>query len=276
MIDYGTPMFVGDPPVKTIEDIENVEVPDPKKHGLYPGYLWACRELMRIMKKYGADKVLPVELSYCGDPLGTVHIGMTGFTAGMTMPKKDPECFKVCMNKATDWSIKFGQAIKELQPNGMYLCSYMGAIPPKMGKVDCSWFLDCHGRIAKALWESPGDMPYMWHTLGAPGWMEWMSLYEPHGALGPESYGGWWVGPDMPYEKVFEYSREKDLYCACSIDDHIVLNGEFDAIEAALAPRLQEAKRYPKHFCALGVIDYWTPQPYFDRLLEMAKSLGKF
>ena len=166
--------------------------------------------------------------------------------------------------------------MKELQPNGMYLCSYMGAIPPKMGKVDNSWFLDCHGKIAKGLRESPGEMPYMWHTLGAPGWMEWMRLYEPHGALGPDSFGGWWVGWEMPHEKVFEYSREKDLYCGCTIDDHAVLNGDWDTIEAQLAPRLQEAKRYPKHFCAIGVLDYWTPQPYFDKVLEMAKTIGKF
>lgn len=276
MIDYGTPMFVGEPPVKTMADIENTEVPDPKKHGLYPGYLWAARELMRIMKKYGADKVLPIEVSYCGDPLGTVHIGMTGFTNGMMMPIKDPETFKMCMNKAADWTIKLGQAVKELNPNGIYLCSYMGAIPPKQGKTDNTWFLDCHGRIAKALYESPGKLPYMWHTCGAPGWMGWMPLYEQHGALGPKSYGGWWIGPDSPFEKVFEYSREKNIYCGCSIDDHKVLDGDWAAVEAALTPRLAIAKQHPKHFCALGVIDYWTPQPSFDRVLDMAKKMGKF
>jgi hypothetical protein len=269
-------MLVGDFPVKTLEDIEGVEVPDPKKHGLYPGYLWASREMMRIMKKYGVDKVMPVTLSFCGDMIGTVHLSMTGFTYGLQLPKKDPELFKVCMDKATEWTIKFGNAVKELNPNGMYLCSYMGCYPPKQGKIDNEWILDCHGRVAKALSLGEGKPPYLWHTLGAKGWMHWMRLYEHHGALGPNSFGGWYVGPEMPYEEVFEYGREKDLYCGCAIDDHIMLNGEWDAIEAQLAPRLKTAKLYPKHMCALGVIDYWTPQPYVDKILEMAKSLGKF
>lgn len=276
MIEYGTPMSLGDPPIKTIKDIEDVEVPDPKKHGLAPGYLWTIKELLRIMKKYGVDKVLPMEASFCPDPLGAVHLGMTGFTFGMTMPIKDPELFKLCMEKAAEWAIKFGQAVKELNPNGMYLCSYMGVIPPKMRNVDNEWIMDIMGKVGKAVSVGKGKRPYMWHTLGASGWMSWMRLYEPHGAIGPDSFGGWYVGPEMPFAEVFEYAREHDLYCGCAIDDHIMLNGDWDAIEAALAPRLQIAKQYPKHMCALGVIDYWTPQPYVDKILERAKILGKF
>ena len=47
-------------------------------------------------------------------------------------------------------------------------------------------------------------------------------------------------------------------------------------MEAALAPRCKAAKLYPKHFQALGVLDYWTRQPVFDKLMEMAKRLGTF
>ncbi|TAK33181.1 MAG: hypothetical protein EPO21_13625 [Chloroflexota bacterium] len=276
MIEYGTPQQVGGPPIKTMEDIESVEVADPKKHGLYPGYLWAAKELMRIMRKYGADKVLPVEVSYCGDPLGTVHLGMTGFGPGMVMAKKNPELFKACMDKAAEWSIKFGIAVKELNPNGMYLCSYMGAIPPKMGKIDNEWIMDVDARVAREVIAAPGHQPYMWHTCGSPGWEPWMPLYLPHGAVGPGSFGGWWLGPDMPVEECFAYARENDLYCGCTIDDHAVLDGDFPKIEELLAPRLKEAKRYPKHFCAIGVIDYWTPQPVFEKSMELAKRLGRF
>ncbi|MFC2018176.1 uroporphyrinogen decarboxylase family protein [Chloroflexota bacterium] len=277
MIDYGTPMMLGDPPVKTIADIEDVEVPDPKKHGLYPGYLWAVKELMRIMKKYGVDKVMPIEVSFCGDPLGTVHLGMTGFTLGLLLPKKDPELFKLCLEKATEWTIKFGKAVKELNPDGMYLCSYMGAIPPQMRNINNEYILELtQGKVGPIISAGKGNKPYLWHTLGASGWMSWMRLYEKYNAIGPDSFGGWYVGPEMPYEEVFEYAREKDLYCGCAIDDHIMLDGDFDAIEAQLAPRLKIAKQYPKHICCLGVFDYWTPQPYVDRILEMANSLGKF
>ncbi|TAK33991.1 MAG: hypothetical protein EPO21_11055 [Chloroflexota bacterium] len=277
MIDYGTPQQAGGPPIKTMEDIESVEVPDPKKDGLYPGYLWTVRELKRIMTKHGVDKVLPLEACFCGDPLGTAFMGMLGFGPGTVAVKKNPELFKACMDKATEWSIKFGSAVKELNPNGMYLCSFMGAFPPKMKNIDNEWVLDCHGRIGKAVGPNgEGKQPYLWHTLGSPGWELWMRLYAEHGALGPGSFGGWWVGPLQPHEQVFAYSREKDVYCGCSIDDHAVLDGDFPKIEELLAPRLKEAKLHPKHFCALGVIDYWTPQPVVDKLLELAKRLGRF
>lgn len=277
MIDYGTPQLVGDPPVKSLEDIVNVAVPDPYKHGLYPGYLWTCRELLAKMKKYGADKVLPVELSFCGDPLGNVFAGMTGFGEGITIAAKNPELFRACMEKANEWTIKFSQAVKALNPNGMYMCSFMGAFPPRMGKkVDLEWIMDLYGEVGHALSAAGGTQIPFWHTLGAAGWEQWMRLYEPHGAVGPKSFGGWWVGPEMPFEDVFAYSREQDLVCSCSIDDHTVLDGDMGAVEALLAPRLNIAKTYPKHMCALGVIDYWTPQPVFEQTMDLAKRLGTF
>jgi hypothetical protein len=276
MIDYGTPQVIGDPPIKTMEDIESVAVPDPKKHNLYPGYLWALRELKRIMAKYGVDKVLPVEYSFCGDPMGNVFLSMLGFNEAIMALRRDPPLFRACMDKMTQWTIKFAQAVRECDPNGMYMCSFMGAFPPKMKSVDNEWILDLYGQIGNAHWAGEGKKPYLWHTLGAAGWEQWMRLYYPHGAVGPNSFGGWWVGCEMPTEDTFAYAREKDLYCGQSIDDHIVLNGDFPAIEAALTPRLSEAKLLPKGFCALGVLDYWTPQPVFDKLLELAKKLGRF
>jgi len=280
LVDYATPQQVGGPPIKTLEDLEGVEVADPKKHGLYPGYLWGVKELRRIMAKYGVDKVMPLAVSYCGDPLGTVHLGMTGFGPGMVMAKKDQPLFKACMEKAAEWSIKYGNAVKEHNPDAIYLCSYMGAIPPKMGKkdkqVDNEWIINVTGKVGTALAAPEGQQPYMYHQCGAAGWEEWMRLYYPNKAVGPGTFGGWWIGPEMPYEEVHAYSREMNLYCGCSIDDHTVLEGDMNDIEELLTPRAKLAKLHPKHCLALGVIDYWTPHSVFEKTLEMAKRLGKF
>jgi len=54
------------------------------------------------------------------------------------------------------------------------------------------------------------------------------------------------------------------------------LDGDFAAMEELLKPRVEEAKKTPKGFQALGVIDYWTPQPVFEQLMEMTKKMGKF
>ncbi len=52
MIEYGNPVLDGAPPIKTMEDLEGMPIPDPRKDGLYPGYLWANRELRRIINEY--------------------------------------------------------------------------------------------------------------------------------------------------------------------------------------------------------------------------------
>ncbi|MCL5736765.1 MAG: hypothetical protein M1274_14510 [Actinobacteria bacterium] len=276
MIDYGTPQQVGGPPITKIEDIESCEVPDPTKHGLYPGLLWTVREIMRVMAKHGADKVLPIESNFCGDPLGTIASGMLGFGPALVAARKDLELFKACMEKATQWSIKWGNAVKTLQPNGMYMCTFMGAIPPNLKGNDLSFMPELNARIAKEIIASPGPTPPLWHTGGAEGWELWRDLYWEKGAVGPGSFGGWWIGPAMDPEWIYGFSAEKDLYCGCSIDDHIVLDGNWEAVEPALAARCKIAKQYPKHFIALGPLDYWTPPANIERLVELTKEAGRF
>ncbi|MBN1317894.1 MAG: hypothetical protein JXA42_20585 [Anaerolineales bacterium] len=276
MIDYGTPQMVGEPPIKTMEDIESVAVPDPYKHGLYPGFLWACREIKRVLKKYGADKVMPVEMAFCGDPLGNVFLAMLGFSEGIVVVKKNPELFRACMDKMKLWTMKFGRAIKALEPDGMYLCSFMGAFPPKMGKVDNSFIADINYEIAQDIIAAPGHTPYMWHTIGAPGFELWMRLYGERKAVGPGSFGGWYIGHEQPVEDVYGYAREKDLYCVVSINEKLSIDGDFDGVREWLKPRCEQAKLYPKHGIGLGPLDYWTPQPYIEKTMEIAKEMGRF
>ncbi len=276
MIDYGTPQMVGEPPIKTMEDLESVLPADPKKHSLYPGYLWAAKEIKTIMKRYGVADKLPVELSFCGDPLGTMFLGMTGFGPGTVMMKKNPELFQACMWKAAEFQKAFGKACKETGPDGLYMCSFMGSFPPKTKKLDNTFIMDVYADVGKTIKSHLGkDIP-MWHTLGANGWEHWQEHYYPHGAVGPGSFDGWWVGPEMDPAFIHAYAREKDLYCGCSVDDHIVLDGDFDAVEAELKVRVAEAKKYPKHFQALGVLDYWTPMEYVDKLFDMTKKMARF
>ena len=280
MVDYATPMQLGDPPIKTLEDVENVEVPDPKLHGLFPGYLWAARETVNIMKKYGLDKVIPIVLSFCGDPLGTMHLGMTGFGPGMVMAQKDQELFKACMEKAAQWCIRLGCAVKEFNPNAVYVCSYMGAIPPNLKKgsreIDNSWIADNIGMVGKAVQDHLGKPIHSYHLVGAAGFEQWEPLYLERGGVGPGSFAGWWIGPEMDPDHFYGFAREHDLWCGCSIDDHALLNGDMETIEALLATRARIAKQYAKHSLAFGTIEYWTPQPVLEQAIETAKRLGKF
>jgi len=281
MLDYATPMQLGDPPINTMEDIESVEVADPKKHGIFPGYLWAARETINIMKKYGVDKVMPIVLSFCGDPLGTMHLGMTGFGQGMVIPKKDQPLFKACMEKAAQWVIKLGKAVKEFNPNALYLCSYMGAIPPvtKSGgkEIDNSWVADNVAMVGREVKAHLGQYIPMYHLIGAAGFELWEPVYYERGAVGrSDGFDGWWLGPEMDPEHFYGFARERDFYCGCSIDDHALLNSDMETIEALLATRAKLAKLHPKHSLAFGTIEYWTPLPVIEKAVETAKRLGKF
>ena len=281
MMDYATPQGIGDPPIMTMEDVESVEVADPKKHGIFPGYLWAARETINILKKYDLYDKMPIVLSFCGDPLGTMHLGMTGFAHGMSVVRKDPEFFKACMDKATEWCIRLGKAVKEFNPTAVYVCSYMGAIPPimKAGKItlDNTWIADGMGQVGKAVYNHDvGKEVLMYHLVGAAGFEEWQPLYYERGAVGPGSFHGWWQGPEMDPELFYGFARDHDLWCACSIDDHALLNGDMETIESLLATRAKLAKLYPKHSLGFGTIEYWTPQWVLEKSIEIAKQLGKF
>jgi len=63
LIEYGNPVMIGAAPVKTMEDLEGMEIPDPKKHGLYPGYLWGVREIKKILLEYDLDDKMELHVS---------------------------------------------------------------------------------------------------------------------------------------------------------------------------------------------------------------------
>ena len=58
MLEAGQPVMVGDPPVKSMADLEGLEAPDPRSTGLFSGWIWAVREYRRFIDQYR----LPVPL----------------------------------------------------------------------------------------------------------------------------------------------------------------------------------------------------------------------
>jgi len=276
---YAAPQMVGEEPIKTMEDVEAVEVADPYLHAMYPGYLWTIRELRRIMDKYGVSKVMPLNISFCGDPMGSVGLGMVGFGPSMKLPKKNPELFRACMLKATEFSKRFGLACKNVcNPDALYMCSYMGTIPVDMGKgISNEYWMELYGEIGRTV-KSPegGGKPYISHMVGIPGWEVWQPFYVKHGAVGPGSFCGFWSGPEVDPEQTYGFAREHDLTQACTIDDHAMVAGELSKIDELIAARVKEAKKFNKHYLGLGSLDYWTPQPVLDYAMESCKKQGKF
>ena len=127
MIDYGQPCAVGDRPIKTLEDLEGLVVPDPKKAGLFPGYLWSQREVRRIMDEYGLGKVLPFVSHTCCGPSFTAALGMLEWNDFVIGLRKKSELVQRCIDIGTDWNIRVGEALIELaRPDGINSCQFTG------------------------------------------------------------------------------------------------------------------------------------------------------
>ena len=269
MIEYGNPVIVGNPPIKSIEDLEGIEAPDPKRDGLYPGYLWAHRELRRIYDEYGLTKVMPIFTRICGCPVGTVMLFMTGWAPFAVNMRKNPELNKRCLDLATEWEIKFGQAVIDVaRADALYMCSMTGAQAVKGNE----WLADYWAKIGKAL---ATQVPVV-YGYGFAGTAQWIPIMWERGALGPGSWSGGLHDYQCDYKTMIDLHREHDLYVSCMTSDKTLLDGPVSAIEEEIKERCEYGKPYPRFSIAIGMVDYWTPPSHLDAAIAAAKKYGKF
>jgi len=267
MIEYGNPV-VSQHPIKSMADLEGLEVPDPREVSLYPGYLWACREMRRIFDEYGLTNVMPIWPDICPTQEAGVMLNMMGFAETMKNLHRDQELSRRCIELHTEFSIRFGQAVIEAaKPDALFFCSLLGVIPVKGSE----WIVDEFTKVCKAL------SPFA-PVTGAPayphsGWLP--TMYE-RGALGPDTFRGNLFRTDPGWEKVVDFHRERDLYCSCFTSNKIVLDGPVSAIEEETKNLCEYGKPYPKFAIAIGVVDYWTPPPHLDAAVAAAKKYGKY
>ncbi|MFC2017821.1 hypothetical protein ACFLTQ_00765 [Chloroflexota bacterium] len=120
MIDYGNPIIEPPYPVQSMEDFEGMPIPDTRKDGLYPGYLWANREYRRILEEHNLP--LPLWTSICPGPDLLMMMGMTGWTEFSMFLRRKPELIKKGMDIATEFLIGFGKSmIDECKPDGIWM-----------------------------------------------------------------------------------------------------------------------------------------------------------
>ena len=265
MTEYGNPRMVGDPPIKSVADLESVEVPDPEKDGLYPGYLWACREIKRIFTKHGVDKVMPLWISIIG-PLVTSMESMIGWNQFLIALHKNPELCRRTMELATEWAIKFGQAAIDAGADCLVMCAYPGVMPIKGNE----WMIEYYVNIGKAL----GYQVPLWFALTYEKALAWFPVIYEKEAVGPKSFRGW-LCAEMDYQKVVDFSREHDLYCSCALSDSVLLNGPISAIEEETKRRCEYGKSHSKFAIGMAAVDYLTPPANFEAAIAAAKRYGK-
>ncbi len=272
MIEYGNPVIVGEPKIKSIEDLEGLEVPDPEKDGLYPGYLWANRELRRIYDEYGLSKVLPIMPRICGDPHSIVMMYMTGWGPFVMNMRKNPELCRRCLDLATEFEIKYGKAVaKAARADGLYMCSMTGAQAAKGNE----WLADYWAKVGKAL-KVFAPQTYLMYAYGFGMAAQWIPILWERGGLGPGNFSGGLHDYQCDYKTMIDLHREHDLYIASMGSDKTVLEGPVSAIEEEIKHLYDLGKSYSRFSLAIGMVDYWTPPSHLDAAIAAARKYGKY
>ena len=270
MIEYGNPVVDGDLPVKSVADLEGLEVADPMKHGMFPQYLWFGKEVRRIFTKYGLDKVIPITMSFCPGPDASALMHMVGWAPYMISLRKNPELCKRATALGAEWSIKYGKAIaEEVKPDAMFYCNTIGALPIKGNE----WIVEYYAKVGKAL--APFDIP-MFLGFAFNGCIEWLPALWEKGAVGANGFCGFGSTGDVNYKPLIDFAREHNLFCTCALSDKILLSGPVSLIEEEIKKRCEYAKPYLKYSAAIGSVDYWTPHAHLDAAVAACKKYGKF
>jgi uroporphyrinogen-III decarboxylase len=265
MTEYGNPRMIGDAPIKCVADLEGLAAPDPYQDGLFPGYLWACREIKRIFAKHGVGGVVPIWVSIT-DPLATVMESMTGWTKFIIGLRRDKELCQRAMDLATEWVIRIGQAMINMGAQCLMMCSYLGALPISGSE----WVLEYYARIGREL----GSQVPMWYGLTYEKAVDWFAAMYRSRAVGPGSFRGWFC-VEMDCRQVVDFSREHALYCSCAPSDKVILNGPISVIEEQIKELCEYGKSYPRFAIGIAAVDYLTPQANFEDAIAAVKKYGK-
>jgi uroporphyrinogen-III decarboxylase len=265
MTEYGNPVLAGGPPIQSIADLDGISVPNPRKDGLFPGYLWACREIRRIFAAHGVDKVMPLWVCIGVDPLGTAAMFMTDCGQFMAATRNNPEFCRRTMDLAAEWTIQFGQAVIDMGADCLVLCAYAGIMPIAGNE----WMVNYYARIGQAL----GSQVPIWYALTFEPAISWFPVMVEKGAVGANNFRGWFCA-EMDYRKVIDFSREHNLYCCSALSDSLLLHGPVSAIEEDIRRRCEYGKSYPRFAIGIAAVDYTTPILHVERAIAAAKRYG--
>ncbi len=251
MIEYGNPIIKGEPPIKCLEDLEGMPIPDARKDGLYPGYIWAVREYRRIVEKYK----LPIVVwpSICPSPALLAMMGMMGWTEYSIALRKNPELAKACTEIGTQFLCGFGKAlVDEAQVDALTMCAQDGGFPCTNEKN--LWIADHYRRVGETICQYSKDKAgkelYMGWGLAFMGKSQefFETMYE-HGGQGPvgTTFNGGTGGQGAcDLDKLADWCHERELYLSFTIEDHTIEFGTPSEIEEAIKQQIMRHKDKPK------------------------------
>jgi len=270
-IPYGNPCMVGEAPIKTMEDLESMKVPDPYVDGLYPGWLWANRELRRIFDKYSIP--MPLWSSPGPEANGTVLLGMLGMSGFLVALRKNPELAKACCDLANEWCKSLGKALIDVcSPDGVYYCQFTGLFPMKGNE----WVADHNAELAKYL-KSIDQNCHLSHGYSfLSGIYEWYDVMHARGAIGRDAFDGGMSGELLGADgkKIIDWHQEHDIFISYSIDTETGIKGPVSRIDEEFKA-LAELGRNHRRFALNFLPTWWTPQAHVDAAVEAMRKYSK-
>ena len=273
LIEYGNPCPVGEPPIKSMKDLEGLEVPDPYKVGLYPGWLWICREIRRIVDQYRLP--LPVWVSMCPGPAEVAIQGMMGWTPFVIALRKNPELARACADLGHQWNLKFARALIDVaRPEGIYCCQFTGGFPLKGSE----WVADKWAELAKTIKAMQPGVHLSHGYSFLSGVFQWYPILWDHNAMTPDSFDGGHGGysQDIDMKGVFNWHRDHNLFLSYSILDETLEKGPISGIEAEFKALCEFSKsQHPKFAPAINPT-YFTPDAHIDAAVAAFKKYSKY
>ena len=271
MLECGQPVMVGDPPIKSMADLEGVEAPDPKSFGLNPGWLWAIREVRRFIDQYSLP--IPVWVSLGTDPSCTAILAMMGWAPFLKATRKQPELARRCCELALEYDIKLANTLIELaRPEGMYCSGFAGAFPLKGNE----WVGEQLLELATTIKASSPDIHLSFGYSFLSGVFEWYDILHEMGAMSPDTWDGGLGGysEDIDMEKVFDVHREQNWWLSYSIQNETLEKGPISAIEEEVKALSEKGKANPKF--SPGIVPvYFVPPSHLDAAIAAVKKYSR-
>ncbi len=276
MIDYGNPSMVGEPPIKTREDLEKAEVPNPYEDGLYPGYIWAVREIRRLHDKYKLP--MPLWVSMCPGPIEVMQLGMMGWNPVLKAIRKDPEFAQAAADKANVWCKRFAHALVDVgRTEAIYCCQFTGGFPMRGG---AEWVAD--------KWKELGDdikaysmkknkiNVHLSHGYSfLSGCFEWYDCLHEHGAMTRECWDGGMDGRgEVDMLKVLAWHRDNDILLGYSSPSETLEKGPIQKIIDEQKQLCAETRSH-RRFTPMLNLTYWQAPAHVDAAFAALKQYAK-
>lgn len=260
LLEYAHPTIV-DPIVKSMEDVDKLKVPDPRKSGIYPGYLWSIKKTKEFFKKHGLGDLVPVCASCCSPPLWIMSQSILGMKEGLLAPIRNPELAHRIVKLTTKFCIDYALSLREAGADIVWMCQHLAVWPPNVYKN----FAKYDAEVAKK-----GKLDGWGFAFNQE---KHIPILAEEGAFDTVKYAAF--DPETPPEFARKFCTEHDIVYMCTEPDKTLIAGP-QKIEEEVKKHIKIGTSQPKFAMHGGTIDYWTPPENLDFFVKCVKEYGKF